>query len=141
MKSSKHQCGMSLIVLIVIIGLFGYAVYIGIKITPEYLEFHSIRSSVDSLGDEMKSRNISKNQYLDLLSRRLNINYVDMYSLKPSRDGCVKGKNEVFSYKREKKAIVLGVNYEKRIPMLVNIDFLLSFNHTKSVAINNNNNN
>ena len=135
MNSRKHQSGMSFFVLIIIIGLFGYAVYIGVKLTPEYLEFHSIRSSVDSLGDEMKNRKISKSQYLDLLDRRLNVNYVSMHELKPSRDGCAKNKKEVFSYKRGKKEIMLSVNYEKRIPMLANIDFLISFNHLKSVAI------
>ncbi len=135
MNSSKHQSGMSLIMLIVIIGLFGYAVYIGIKLVPEYLEFHSVRSAVDSLGDEMKTRQISKSQYIDLLSRRLNINYVELYDLKPSRDGCDKSKKDVFTYKRGKKDIVLGVSYEKRVPMIANIDFLLNFEHARSVAI------
>lgn len=139
MNSSKHQSGMSLIMLIVIIGLFGYAVYVGIKLIPEYMEFHSISSAVDSLGDEMKTRQISKNQYMDFLDRRLNINYVNMYELKPSRDGCSKNKKEVFTYKREKKEIILGINYEKRIPMLANVDFLLSFDHEKSVALSDNN--
>ena len=138
MNSSKHQSGMSFIILILIVGLFGYAVYVGIKLVPEYLEFHSIRTAVNSLGDEMKTRSISKNQYFDLLERRLNVNYVDMYGLKPSRDGCDKNKKEVFSYKRGKKDILLGVNYERRIPMLANVDFLLSFGHEKSVAISNN---
>ena len=138
MNSSKHQSGMSLIVLLVIIGLFGYAVYVGIKLVPEYLEFHSIRTAVNSLGDEMRTRSISKNQYLDLLERRLNVNYVDMFKLEPSRDGCDKSKKEVFTYKRGKKDILLGVNYEKRIPMLANVDFLLSFGHERSVAISNN---
>ena len=138
MNSSKHQSGMSLIILLVIIGLFGYAVYVGIKLVPEYLEFHSIRTAVNSLGDEMRTRSISKNQYLDLLERRLNVNYVDMFKLEPSRDGCDKSKKEVFTYKRGKKDILLGVNYEKRIPMLANVDFLLSFGHERSVAISNN---
>ena len=139
MNSSKHQSGMSLIMLIVIIGLFGYAVFIGIKLVPEYLEFHSVRSAVDSLGDEMKTRQISKSQYINLLERRLNVNYVDMFRLKPGRDGCDKSKKTAFTYKRGKKGIVLGVNYEKRIPMLANIDFLLRFNHEKSVALSDNN--
>lgn len=139
MNSSKHQSGMSLIVLIVIIGLFGYAVYVGIKLVPEYLEFHSISAAVDSLGDEMKTRQISKSQYMQLLDRRLNVNYVNMFNLKPSRDGCDKTKKEAFTYKRGKKEIVLGVNYEKRIPMLANVDFLLRFDHEKSVVVGSNN--
>ena len=138
MNSGKNQNGMSLIVLLVIIGLFGYGVYVGIKLVPEYLEFHTIRTAVNSVGDEMKTRSISKSQYIDLLERRLNVNYVDMFELKPSRDGCDKSKKEVFTYKRGKKDILLGVNYEKRIPMLANVDFLLSFGHERSVAISNN---
>ena len=135
MKSNKHQTGMSMLVMIVIIGLFGYAIFIGIKVTPVYMEFYSIRSIVDGLADEMKVRPMNKNQYLDLLIRRLNINYVEVRDLKPSRDGCEKTKKkEVFVFKKEKKKIVIGLDYEKRIPMVANIDFLLQFNYLNEVV-------
>ena len=135
MKLNNQQSGMSLIVMIFIIGLFGYAIYIGIKITPVYMEYFSIRSAVNSLADEMKSRQISKNQYMDSLRKRLDINYVNVSKLVPRRDGCEKTKKEVFTYKRGKKDISLGIGYEVRVPIVANADILLDFNYNKSVAL------
>jgi len=132
-KLNKKQTGLSTIMLIIIVGLFGYAVYIGLKITPVYMEYFSIKSSVDGLADEMKTRQISKTQYFDLIRRRLEINYVDIGALTPSRDGCVKTKKEVFHYKSTKKGIDVGVSYEKRIPMIANIDFLIVFDYMRTV--------
>jgi len=132
-KLIKNQAGMSTIVLIAIIGLFGYAIFIGLKITPVYMEYFSIKSAVDGLAEEMETRQISKAQFMDLMGRRLDINYVDMYSLKPSRDGCDKFKKDVFHFKTVKKSTEVGVNYEKRIPIVANIDFLISFDYIRTI--------
>ncbi len=133
MKLTKNQTGMSTIVLIVIIGLFGYAIFIGLKITPVYMEYFSVKSAVDGLAEEMKTRQMSKAQYMDLMRRRLDINYVNIDGLTPSRDGCDKTKKDAFHFKEVKKSTEVGVNYEKRIPMLVNIDFLISFNYIRTI--------
>lgn len=133
MKSVRQQAGMSTFLLIVIVGLSGYAIFIGLKITPVYMEFFLIKSAVDGLAEEMKTRQISKTQYLDLMSRRLDINYVDMNGLTPSRDGCEKVKKDVFYYKNEKKDTEVGVKYEKRVPMIANIDFLINFDYVRSI--------
>ena len=132
-QQASKQTGMSTIILIVIIGLFGYAIFIGLKITPVYMEYFSIKSAVDGLADEMQTRQISKAQYLDLMARRLGINYVDIGGLAPSRDGCDKNKKEVFHFKKVKKSTEVGVDYEKRIPMVANIDFLISFNYIRTI--------
>ncbi len=136
MKSNKHQTGMSMLLMIVIIGLFGYAIFIGIKIIPVYMEFFSIRSAVDGIADQMQTRQISKNQFEDFMRKRLDINYVDYGSLVPRRDGCKKDSKDVLQYKRNKKDIEIGVSYEKRVPMIANIDFLLEFNHSKKISSN-----
>ncbi len=135
MKSSKHQKGLSFIILVIIIGLFGYAAFVGIKLAPEYMEYMSIRSAVNSLADEMETRVMSKKQYMDSLRKRLDVNYISMRKLVPGRDGCSKNKNDVFTYKRGKKDIELGVNYEKRVPIILNVDFLLSFNYMRPVSL------
>ncbi len=133
MKLNKNQKGMSTIVLIVIIGFFGYLIFVGLKITPVYMEYFSIKSAVDGLADKMKTKQISKAQYMELMRKRLNINYVNIKELEPSRDGCDKSKKETFHYKTVKKSTEVGVNYEKRIPMMGNIDFLISFDYIRTI--------
>ena len=133
MKLTNKQTGLSTIVLIVIVGLFAYAIFIGLKITPVYMEYFSIKSTVDGLADEMKTRQMSKAQFMDLMEKRLDINYISIRDLKPSRDGCDKTKKDAFHFKTVKKNTEIGVNYEKRIPLIANIDFLLSFDYLRTV--------
>ena len=65
MKIGNSQRGRSLILTIIIVGLFGYTIFIGIKLAPEYMQFFSIKSSIDSLAQEMGSREMNKAQYKD----------------------------------------------------------------------------
>ena len=134
MKLVRQQKGLSTIMFIIIVGLFGYAIYIGLKITPVYMEYFSIKTAVDGIAEEMKTRQMSRAQYIELMKRRLDVNYVDYGTLKPSRDGCEKSKNDVFYFKTIKKDTEIGVNYEKRIPMIANIDFLVTFDYKKSTS-------
>jgi len=98
-KLAKQQAGLSTIMLIIIVGVIGYGIYVGLKVVPVYMDYFSIKSSVNGLADEMKTRQISKSQYMDLLRRRLEINYIDVNGLTPSRDGCARSKRDVFHYK------------------------------------------
>ena len=134
MKTAKKQIGLSTIMLIIIVGLFGYAVYIGLKIVPAYMDYFSIKSAIDGIAKEMQTRQISKTQFIDLMTRRLDINYVDVYKLTPSRDGCKTSKKDVFHYKTVKKSTEIGVNYEERIPVIANIDFLIVFDYKKTIV-------
>ena len=135
MKSINRQSGMSFVFMLILIGLFGYAIYIGIKLAPVYMEYLNIKASVDGLAGEMKNRKLNKAQALDLLDRRLSTNYVSVGDLKPSRDGCAVGKKDVFHFKKVKKEIELGVSYEKRIPMVANVDALVNFDYITTVPI------
>ena len=136
MKLNQHQAGKSLILMIAIIGLFGYAIYIGIKIIPVYTEFVSIRSTMDSLVEEMQSQPLDKSKYMEFLRKRLDMNYIDVNALTPRRDGCEKNKKDVFSYQRSKESIELGLGYEVRVPIIANIDALLNFDYATSVPLN-----
>ena len=97
------------------------------------MEHFSIKSAVDGLADEMKTRQMNKAQYMSLMRKRLDINYVNINELKPSRDGCEKSNNEAFYFKTVKRSTEFGVEYEKRIPIIANIDFLISFNYARAV--------
>ena len=135
MKSINRQSGISFVFMLILIGLFGYAIFIGIKLAPVYMEFYSIKASVDGLAAEMKTRNINKKQALDLLDRRLSTNYVSVHELKPSCVGGVSAKKDVFHYKRTKKEIELGVRYEKRVPMIANVTAALDFDYITKVPL------
>ena len=135
MKSINRQSGISFVFMLILIGLFGYAIFIGIKLAPAYMEFFSIKASIDGLATEMKTRNMNKKQALDLLDRRLSTNYVSVGDLKPAIVGCEKGKKDVFHFKRTKKETELGIHYEKRIPMIANVTAALDFEYITKVPL------
>lgn len=135
MKSINRQTGISFVFMLILVGLFGYAIFIGIKLAPVYMEFYSIKSSVDGLAAEMKTRNLNKKQALDLLDRRLNTNYVSVGELKPSCVGGVSTKKDVFHFKRTKKETELGIHYEKRVPMIANVTAALDFEYITKVPL------
>lgn len=135
MKSIKRQAGISFFFMLVLVGLFGYAIFIGIKLAPAYMEYYSIKSSIDGLAAEMKTRNINKKQAIDLLDRRLNTNYVSVGELKPICIGNASLKKDVFHYKKTKKEVELGIHYEKRIPMVANVTTALDFNYVTKVPL------
>ncbi len=135
MKLIKNQKGMPTIVLIIVVGFFAYSIFLGIKITPVYLEYLTIKSSVDALAEEMKTRQITKSQFMSLMAKRMDLNYVSVKDLVPRRDGCEKTTKEVFLFQRGKKEYEIGASYEKRIPIIANIDFLLNFEHKKAIPI------
>lgn len=137
MALKKHQTGMSFIALIFLIGIIAYTGFVALKLVPEYLEFQSVKSSVDSLAAEMEKRPINKSQALNLLRTKLVTGYVEYKELlQPSAD-CLLPKSkrqEVFQYKREKNHVELTLRYEKRIKMFANIQVLLNFDYSKIVA-------
>ena len=135
MKSINRQSGISFVFMLVLIGLFGYAIFIGIKLAPVYMEFYSIRSSIDGLAAEMKTRNMNRKQAIDLLDRRLTTNYVSVGELKPPCIGCEQGKKDVFHFKRTKKETEIGIHYEKRVPMVANVTAALEFDYVTKVPL------
>ena len=134
-KLNKHQAGRSLIAMVAIIGLVGYTAYIALRIMPVYTEFFSVRATVESLAEEMKSQRIDKAKYMDFLRKRLDMNYIDMSALTPRRDGCEKTKPSVFTYHRGRENIDLTLSYEVRVPIIANIDALLNFDYATSVPV------
>jgi len=137
MALKKQQTGMSFITLIFLIGIIAYTIYVGFKLVPEYLQFQSVKSSIDSVAAEMQTRPINKSQALNLLRKKLDTGYVDFSELKqPSKD-CLLPKSkrqEVFQYKREKNNVELVMRYEKRIPLFANVEMLLNFDYSKKAV-------
>ncbi|MEM7303963.1 MAG: DUF4845 domain-containing protein [Pseudomonadota bacterium] len=133
MKSCNSQRGRSVILMIIIFGLFGYAIFVGIKLAPEYMQFYTLKSSVDEMAKEMESRPISKSQFESLMKRRMDVNYVSIKDLVLSNNGCPCSKDSIFVYNKEKKTTDVGISYQKRVPLIANVDAVLVFEHIVTV--------
>jgi len=117
---SVRQEGLTAVSTIALIVLAGFLVLIVLKLAPVYLEYFNVASSVNSLKNEPDLGQKSKEEVYELLRRRFEINDVKRVkkdNVKISRAGTV---------------TTIAVNYEVRIPLLGNVDFLVYFD--KSVT-------
>lgn len=119
------QTGITLIGFLVVLMVVGFFGYMAMKLVPSYTEFMGVNkamSQIASEGMEGKSLNDVRND----LMRKLDFQYVDDATIKPKD----------INIKRQGNAAQLSVSYDKRIPFMYNIDFMLHFE--KSVALQGN---
>lgn len=112
---SVRQEGLTAVSTIALIVLAGFLVLIVLKLAPVYLEYFNVASSVNSLKNEPDLGQKSKEEVYELLRRRFEINDVKR----------VKKDNVKIS--RAGPVTTIAVNYEVRIPLLGNVDFLVTF--------------
>ncbi|WP_130618164.1 DUF4845 domain-containing protein [Dyella amyloliquefaciens] len=123
MKSK--QSGITLIGFLFVLAIAGFFGFMAMKLVPSYIEFMGVNkamSQVASSGVEGKT--------LDDLRRdlmfKMGFQYVDDATIKPKD----------ITVKRSGNSAELNVSYDKRVPFMYNIDFLMHFE--KSVMLQGN---
>ncbi len=77
MKAMQQQRGISLLGFIFLLVFALFAVYIGIKLVPIYLNHMSVVSEMKAVADEPGSANLPPSTLRRNLIRRMQISYVD----------------------------------------------------------------
>jgi hypothetical protein len=118
MRATRHQTGMTPIATLFVIALVVLGVFLALKLVPVYLEYFNVVSSVNSLRDDPDLGQKSKATVRKMLKRRFDINDVKrakIDNVKITRSG---GKT------------IVAVEYEARVPLVSNIDLIISFSKT-----------
>jgi hypothetical protein len=121
-----RQSGVTLIGFLVILLVVGFFGYMAMKLVPAYTEYMGVvkaMNGVASAGGSAKSLDEIRR---DLL-RRMDFQYVDDATVKPT---------DITISRDSGGTSVLQVAYDKDIPFMYNIDFLLHFE--KSVKLQGN---
>jgi len=121
-----RQSGVTLVGFLVILLVVGFFGYMAMKLVPSYTEYMGVVKAMNSIASEGGSSKSLDGIRRDLL-RRMDFQYVDDATVKPT-DITVSRDNGGTS--------VLHVAYDKDIPFMYNIDFLLHFE--KSVPLQGN---
>jgi hypothetical protein len=119
MKSK--QTGITLVGFLVVLAVVGFFGYMAMKLVPAYAEFMGVTKAMNQLATE--AGNQAPDQVRRDLMNKLDYQYVGSDTITP----------QDISIKRSGNAATLNVSYDKRIPFLYNIDFLVHFE--KSVAL------
>ena len=120
------QSGVTLIGFLVILLVVGFFGYMAMKLVPSYTEYGGVVKAMNGIATEGASGK-SLDEIRSELLRKMDFQYVDDATVKPT-DITISRDNGGTS--------VLHVAYDKDIPFMYNIDFLLHFE--KSVPLQGN---
>lgn len=120
MNTIEKQKGLSGIAWLLIIVIAGIIAIMGIRLIPAYLGAMTVSSVMEGAARQPDAN--SAVEIRENLRKRLLINDIDY--VKP-RD---------FEITRESGSVVIMVEYERRVPFIGNIDFILSFKKREEVS-------
>ncbi|MFC4526819.1 DUF4845 domain-containing protein [Dyella halodurans] len=123
MKSK--QSGITLIGFLVVLIVVCFFGFMAMKLIPAYTEFMGVNKAMNDIATGSMEGKTLDDVRRDL-AKKMDFQYVDDATIKPKD----------ITIKREGNAAQLHVTYDKRIPFMYNIDFLLHFE--KSVALQGN---
>ncbi len=117
MLTMKRQYGGALITVLLCLAVFGSIGFVGIKLAPVYIEHFGVTSSLESMENEGNLHGRPKAELRHLLTKRLEINDVRRVD---ESDIVIKTKP---------RQTTIRVAYEVQIPLMRNIDFLVTFDN------------
>lgn len=116
MLNKKYQDGMTGAGWVIVLAIVLFFMFMFIKLTPAYLEYFSIKSSMASVAEQNVS-NSSTGEIRRLLEGRFNINEVKSVKASDAKIKDITGGRALY------------IKYERRISLFGNISALLEFEH------------
>ncbi len=118
MHTMKEQYGGALITVLFCIVFFGAIGFVGFKLAPVYIEHFGVASSLESMENEGNLHGKPKAELRRLLTKRLEINDVRRVD-----------ESDV-EITTKPRMTTIRVAYEVQVPLMSNIDFLVTFDDT-----------
>ena len=112
----QYQGGMTAAGWLIIMAIVLFFMYLGIKLVPAYMEYFSIKSSLESVAEETNSGS-TKSEIERLISGRFSVNNIDIVEPKDVEIKDITGGKALY------------LEYESRISLFGNISALLEFKH------------
>ncbi|MEH6611047.1 MAG: DUF4845 domain-containing protein [Halioglobus sp.] len=122
MYMRQRQAGMSIPGILAIVIMVGFFAMCGIRMTPVYLEYLTVKRIMTQVAEEFKPEQDSIRDIRRKIATMLNTNQV--YLLQP---------REVEVFRKDGK-IMIDSNYEARLPVMGIIDAVMTFDDLVFVA-------
>jgi len=110
--------------LIVLVGVLGFSAVIGLKLFPVYMDAWKIDGVMKAVINEPGVNELSRNEIIQSMLKRLDIDAVDSLNYSNYRDR--------LSVAKRKNNVTINVTYEVTTPLLGNLSLLAEFD--KSVS-------
>ncbi|PVV11359.1 MAG: hypothetical protein B6D72_10055 [gamma proteobacterium symbiont of Ctena orbiculata] len=124
MQSLKKQKGLTTISWLIIFIMVGFLVYVGIKITPVYIDHYAVVSMLNTVKEDPLTARKSKKEIREMITKRLyvnNIRHVNRDHIKIQRSG---------------KVTTINVAYVETRPIVYNISLVMTFDESIELTAN-----
>ena len=122
----SRQSGITLMGFIIVLAVVGIFAFIGMKLFPAYSEYYNVVSAMESIAREPGSARWTPAEILASVEKRMYVNYVDEKYV----------NRRSFQIKRAGNGYTFAVKYERREPMVYNLDYVAKFERTVQIGTN-----
>lgn len=123
MRKLHRQGGMTAIGWLLVLGLIAFFVLIALRLIPVYLEYIKVVTVLESLEEEPGIGQKTRTEILQLIERRLDIN--DVRHVDPRK------RTQIT---KDDGRVTIRIRYERREPLIGNVDVVASFDKAVQVA-------
>lgn len=116
----SRQSGISFLAFLIILAVVGFFAFLFMKIYPAYYEYYNVVSAMEAIKREPAAARWSPAEILLSLEKRMYINYVEEKNV----------NKRSFQIKRAGNGYTLSVKYERREPLIYNLDYVAKFERT-----------
>jgi hypothetical protein len=124
MQSLQKQKGLTFISWLVVLAVAGFLFYVGIRITPVYLDHYAVISILKSVKNDPLVARKTKKEISDMIAKRLDINNIRHVT------------RDHISIKRTGKVTTIEIAYEERRPIAYNLSVVMTFKETAELSAN-----
>ncbi len=121
MELKGKQKGMTMIGWMLSLAIVGFFVLFGLRLTPLYLDYFSLRDMIDDVSEEAGSGDMTQGQIWRSLEKRLDLNYIDYIT------------QEHLKLKRHGNKTDIALKYEAKRPFFGNIYLVVEFEYEAKV--------
>lgn len=120
----KRQKGITLIGFVFVLIVAAFVVYTGMKLVPAYMDYFNVAKALNTVGTQSTAGNMSVAE----VQRQMQTQQLSQYF----GDSDIEAKNITVTTSPNGGSM-LNLTYDKKIPWIYNIDFLVHFH--KSVPL------
>ena len=117
----KRQSGITLIGFVIILIIAGFFIYTAMKLVPPYMDYLNVSKALNTVATQSTSGNMS----VEEVQRQLDTQQLSQYFA----DEDIQAKN-ISVISTPNGGSSLKLSYDKKIPWIYNIDFLVHFQKT-----------
>lgn len=123
MTSAGSQRGLSFIGWLILLAVLAFAASTAAKLVPHYLDYMSLKKIIEAAGTDKPADINNSGELYDYVAKGMQVNNIRDLDL-----------NKALSVTTEDNKLLAHLKYEKREPLIQNIDLVVKFDHEFSVG-------